>query len=155
MHKPQPLKLIKLAAIFAILGIGPLAYAQDVDSWKKATVCEPQAVSISVASLKRVAPGNLRLTIVVESSANVPLKFGSPINLVDDVGDSWMARTDYLSPNSFFPGVKTTASINFRRDIGGNAGTTATLSSNQLVGVRGQAKNFGSCMWTVSGIPIQ
>lgn len=155
MHKRQLLKLKSLASIFATLGIGSLAYAQDEDSWKKATVCEPQAVSIAVVSLKRVAPGNLRLTIAVASSANVPLKFGAPINLVDDAGDSWMARTDDLSPNNFFPGVKTTASIHFRRDIGGNAGTTATLSSNQLVGVRGQAKNFGRCMWIVSGIPIQ
>ena len=74
---------------------------------------------------------------------------------MDDAGDAWRARTDGLSPNNFVPGVKTTTSINFHRDIGGNAGKSVSLSSQQLVGAVGQAKNFGSCMWSVSGIPIQ
>ena len=145
----------KYVAMFSLLALTALATAQESEPWQQPTLCEPQAVTIRVLSLKRVAPGSLRLTIQVESAANIPLKFGSPIRLMDDAGDAWMARTDGLSPNNFFPGVKTTASLNFRRDIGGNAGKTASLSSQQLVGAVGQAKNFGNCMWGVSSIPIQ
>ena len=147
--------MTKYATTLLFLASTTVATAQESESWKRPTLCEPQAVSIQVVSLKRVAPGSLRLTIQVESTANIPLKFGAPIRLMDDAGDAWMARTDGLSPNNFFPGVKTTASLNFRRDIGGNASKSASLSSQQLVGAVGQAKNFGNCMWSVSNIPIQ
>ena len=144
----------KLVASLILVSATVAASAQETDAWKRVTVCEQQAVSIQVVSLKRVGPGKLQLTMQVESSANIPLKFGSSFQLADDAGDSWTAHASGLSNGRFFPGVKTTTSLTFSRDVGGNTGKAASLSSRVLVGALGQAKNFGYCSLSVNGIPI-
>jgi hypothetical protein len=143
-----------LAALWFLIS-STIAVAQTAEPWQRPTVCEQQAVIVQVVSLKRVGPGGLMLTMQVQSTANIPLKFGSGFQLVDDAGDSWKAHAESLSNGQFHPGVKTTTSLTFRRDIGGNKGSTASLSSQILVGAVGQAKNFGSCALSVTGIPIQ
>jgi hypothetical protein len=147
--------MLKLLGLALAAAFSTSSLAQESQNWREPVSCDEQSISLRVVSLKRVGPGKLTLSFQAENTANVPLKLGSPVQLVDDQGDEWKFDRGSLVHKVFHPNVNTTATLNYSRDIGGKQAASASISSSMLIGAVGRAKNYGFCAWRVQGIPIQ
>lgn len=134
-----------------------VSHAQTAPEGAKSLVpsiaCDVPAVTLRVLALERGAPGELRMEVEFESSANVPQAINLDkrrTTLVDNTGYEYKV---IKSPRDtrLLPGSRTRAGYVFLAEVGGQQARAASM--NIQFKVRSERLNR-PCSFLVPGIPI-
>lgn len=115
--------------------------------------CDAPAVTLRVTALERGAPGELRMEVEYESSANVPqsINFNRRRTvLVDDTGYQYNVAKSPPATR-LLPGGRTRAGYTFLSEVGGQLAHTVDMEIR--FDVRSEQSNR-ACNLTVYRIPI-